>query len=108
MGVIGIRARFRIWFAARSVVLIAILVLLLAAIFAGVITGLTVKSVCAALLAGAFVMRLRYTKCFSKISGAGSRPTYCCRIDANIHLLNDDKHHDFSQGTGVDMGSGTL
>ena len=52
MCVIGIRARFRIWLAARSVVLIAFSVLLLPAIFAGVITGLTVKSVRAALLVG--------------------------------------------------------
>lgn len=42
MGVVGIRARFRIWLAVRSVVLIAFTVLLLPAIFAGVITGLTV------------------------------------------------------------------
>lgn len=54
MGVIGILARFRNWLATRSVVLIAIFVLLLVAIFAGVITGLTVKSVRTALLAGAF------------------------------------------------------
>lgn len=54
MGVVGIRARFRIWLAVRSVVLIAFSVLLLPAIFAGVITGPTVKSVRAALLAGAF------------------------------------------------------
>ena len=54
MGVIDIRARFRIWLAARSVVLMAFFVLLLAAIFVGVITGLTGKSVRAALLVGAF------------------------------------------------------
>lgn len=38
----------------RSVILIAFSVLLLSTIFAGVITGLSVKSVRAALLAGAF------------------------------------------------------
>lgn len=58
MGVIGIRARFRIWLVARSVILIAFSVLLLPAIFAGVITELTVKSVRAALLAGAFCYAL--------------------------------------------------
>lgn len=54
MGVIGIRARFKILLAARSVMLIAFLVLLLAAFFTRVIIGLPVKSIRAALLAGAF------------------------------------------------------
>lgn len=62
MGVIDIRARFRIWLAARSVVLMAFFVLLLAAIFVGVITGLTGKSVRAALLVGAFCYALEIFK----------------------------------------------
>ncbi len=65
MEAISIRARFRTWLAARSVVLMAFLVLLLAGIFAGVIIGLTVKSVRAALLPVLSVVRSRYTKCFS-------------------------------------------
>lgn len=62
MSVIGIRTRFRIWLAARSVLLLAFLALLLAAIFAGAITGLTVKSVCAALLANAFCYAVEICK----------------------------------------------
>lgn len=53
MGVIGIRARFRIWLAARSDVLIFFSILLLPAVIIGAITALTAKSVLAAFLVGA-------------------------------------------------------
>lgn len=61
MGVIDIRARFRIWLAAFGRT-DGLFVLLLAAIFAGVITGLTGKSVRAALLVGAFCYALEIFK----------------------------------------------
>lgn len=64
MGVIGFRARFRMWLAVRSAVLIAFSVLLLPAIFAGVITGLTVKSVFAAFLVGAICFAVEIYKIF--------------------------------------------
>lgn len=48
MGVIGIRARFRIWLAVRSGALVFFSMLLFPAIIAGVITAVTVRSMLAA------------------------------------------------------------
>lgn len=62
MRIIGIRARFRIWLAVRSDVLIAFSVLLLPAAIAGVIIGLTVGSVRAALLTAAFCFAVEIYK----------------------------------------------
>lgn len=64
MGAIGIRARFRIWLAARSGLLIFFSILLLPAVIAGAITALTVKSVLAAFLVGAICFVVEVYKIF--------------------------------------------
>lgn len=64
MGVIGIRARFRIWLAARSDVLIFLSILLLPAVIIGAITALTAKSVLAAFLVGAICFAVEIYKIF--------------------------------------------
>lgn len=64
MGAIGIRARFRIWLAARSDVLIFFSMLLFPAIIAGVITAVTVKSMLAAVFAGGFCFAVEVYKIF--------------------------------------------
>lgn len=64
MGVIGIRARFRIWLAVRSDVLIFFSILLLPAVIAGTIIGLTVKSVLAAFLVGTICFAVEMYKIF--------------------------------------------
>ena len=64
MGVIGIRARFRIWLAARSGALVFFSMLLFPAIIAGVITTVTVKSMLAAVFAGVFCFAVEVYKIF--------------------------------------------
>ena len=64
MGVIGIRAWFRIWLAARSGALVFFSMLLLPAVIIGAITALTVKSVLVAFLVGAICIAVEIYKIF--------------------------------------------
>lgn len=64
MGVIGIRARFRMWLAARSGALVFFSMLLFPAIIAGVITAVAVKSMPAAVFAGVFCFAVEVYKIF--------------------------------------------
>lgn len=64
MGVIGIRARFRMWLAARSGALVFFSMLLFPAIIAGVITAVAVKSMLAAVFAGVFCFAVEVYKIF--------------------------------------------
>lgn len=64
MGVIGIRARFRIWLAVRSDVLIFFSILLVPAIIVGAITAVAVKSALAAFLVCAVCFAVEIYKIF--------------------------------------------
>lgn len=64
MGVIGIRARFRIWLAVRSGALVFFSMLLLPAVIIGTITALTAKSVLAAFLVGTICFAVEIYKIF--------------------------------------------